>query len=135
MMVHVPLAVSVLMPLLWLGLVYFTRKGQLPPKVWTLFWLFAIALNGSNALAFWTGQSDAHTSSAPEHLLHAHEEMAVLFVACGVALLGLSAWKAFWPPRREWPINLVLLTMILVNLYFAVRVGHLGGYAVFGTDH
>ncbi|MCM2281501.1 MAG: hypothetical protein NDI61_06605 [Bdellovibrionaceae bacterium] len=137
MFVHLPLAMAVLIPLVWAGVFYSTRRAILPPQIWNLFWFFCLALNGGNALAFWSGTRDSQFSGVDESILQLHQRTATFFVIGSAILFVLASWLSFRPPRRLRHLTVLqvsLLIFALFNLGLAIRAGYLGGYMVFGTD-
>ncbi len=126
MMIHMPLAAAVLLPMLWCVLVYFTRTAQFPPKVWVLFLLLAVVLNAANGLSYLTGIQDAHFL-APEDI-QSHLQAAINFVICSASILALAIWQTVHPPKREEFLKIALLLASLANLFFAIGTGHLGGH-------
>lgn len=132
-MVHMPLAVSVLIPLIWIVVFYMIRAWQITTKVRRLGWVFIVLQNLSNWLAYVTGGASAHFSSVPVDNIEVHRNAAFVFVMCGILQLLFATWYTFRPPHRERLLFIGLLLLSLINVLLAVRVGHWGGELVFGS--
>lgn len=90
-LVHVPLALGVLMPLISGALLLAWWRGWLPRRVWVLAVALQAVLVGSGLLALRTGEAEADRVErvVAEPIIEAHEEAAEVFVWAGGAVLAL----------------------------------------------
>ncbi len=133
-LVHLPIALAVLMPLLSLGLLAAWWRGLLPRRTWVVAITLQAVLVGSGFLALETGEGDEERVEqvVPEAAIEAHEEAAQVFMlgAGGVLVLALAAGLI----RRERAARGVAgLAAVgtLVVLALGYRVGQAGGELVY----
>lgn len=90
--VHLPIALAVLLPLLSGGLLLAWWRGWLPPRVWTLVAAGQLLLVGSGVLALRSGEADEDRVErlVPEAALEAHEEAGERFVWAAALVAGLA---------------------------------------------
>jgi uncharacterized membrane protein len=133
--VHLPLALAAVVPLVLLGLLWAIRSQRLPPRSWTL----AVALQGLlllgvvAALATGNSEEDRLERTVAEARIDAHARAAQVFGGASAAVL-LGALAALAMRRHQGPFALagagtVLLSVVALGL--AVRVGHQGGELVY----
>jgi uncharacterized membrane protein len=130
--VHFPIALAVLTPLLAALILLAIRSGRAVPASWAVVVLLQALLVGSAWLAHETGEPEEERveNVVDESLIEEHAEAAdwVLWtavaglVAAGLGLAGgsLGGWA------RAGALALSLLTLAA-----AVRTGHLGGELVY----
>jgi uncharacterized membrane protein len=130
--VHLPIALALLVPLMAACCGLAIRMEILPRQVWSCVVLLCFVLVAGSWLAMETGEVDEEPVErvVAEQFIEAHEEAAEVFMALGVviaavALLGLRAGAVGNVAR----ISLVLLSFAL--LAAGARVGHLGGALVY----
>lgn len=133
-MVHLPLTVAVLMPLLTLGLWLAWWRRWLPRRAWVLVVVLQALLVGGTYLALETGEreEDRVELVVPHAAIEAHEEAAEsLLIAAGVVLaVALAALVVPWG-RISHPLALVTIAGSLVVAVLAVQVGKSGGELVY----
>jgi uncharacterized membrane protein len=130
--VHLPMALAVLMPLLALLGVIALRRGFLPARAWLVVVLLQALLLGSGWVALETGEREEERveKAVAESRIEAHEEQAERFmVAAAVGFLvsaaGLIAGSAG---------ALARVASVLVSagvLAAGIAVGHSGGELVY----
>ena len=133
-LVHLPVALAVIMPLLTGGLLLAWWRGWLPKRAWLIGVLFQAALVGSGVAAMQTGEIDEDVVErvVADKYIDAHEDAAEVFVwaAAGVLLLSLGA--AVVKPR---PLSLGLagatVAGALIVLGLGFQVGQAGGALVY----
>lgn len=134
MIVHFPIALAVLMPLVSLGLAMAWWRGALPRRAW----LVAIALQGvlvaTGIAALRTGDADAERVErvVPEAAVERHEEAAEAFVLGGAAVLILMVAAGLI--RREGAARTIagLATVATLGvLGLGYRTGEAGGELVY----
>ena len=130
--VHFPLVLAMLLPILALGALWAIRRGTTPRKAWA----FPAGVAAALALSAWvsveTGESAGEKVEkvVAEQPLESHEESAEAFLAmsAGLALLvgaGLAGGRLGRAAR-------ILGTVGTAGLAFAaIQVGHSGGQLVY----
>lgn len=91
-LVHLPMALAVLMPLLSCGLLLAIWRQWLPRRAWSLVVAGQFLLVGSGVLALRSGEADEERVErfVPERAIHEHEEAGERFVWAGGLLLAAS---------------------------------------------
>jgi uncharacterized membrane protein len=132
--VHLPIALAVLMPVLSAGLLAAWWQGLLPRRAWMIAVLLQGLLLVSGVVSLQTGQSeeDRVERFVAERLIEQHEEAAETFVwgAGGVFLLALAAAAV----RNDLNARRVAMATTLGTLLVIVlgyRVGEAGGRLVY----
>ena len=133
-LVHLPLALSVLVPILALGLTLAIHRGKLPRWLWSGVLGLQLLMIATGWLAMQTGGSDEEIVErvVPEFAIEEHEEAAEAFVWSAAALgvvfiLGVALPKAPW---RSGAMALSTLGSVGVAV-LALNTGHLGGELVY----
>ncbi|RME20891.1 MAG: hypothetical protein D6798_19420 [Deltaproteobacteria bacterium] len=133
-LVHLPLGIAFVVPLLAVGLLVATWRGWLPRRaLWILAGLQAIVL-ATALLAQRTGEEaeEMVEDAVPESAIHAHEEDAEAFTAGAGLLLVLFIAGAALPSRK---LSLGVTTAaVVVSLGVAglgAETGHEGGKLVY----
>lgn len=132
-LVHIPLGLTVIMPLLILVFAWSIYKAWLPKKSWLILVLLQSLIFASGFLAMETGEHDEERVEkvVSENLIEEHEEKAEAFVwlSGGVTLLLLLALVA--PQKFQNPAKAASFVLVLVNLLLAASLGHSGGELVY----
>jgi len=132
--VHVPIALGVLMPLVATGMAVAWWRGWLPSKAW----LVAVALQGilvlSGVAALSTGEADEERVErfVPESFIEAHEEAAEAFVwgsGAVFAVMLLAQAMVRRPPGLALAAAATLGTLVVLGLGY--RTGQAGGALVY----
>lgn len=91
--VHFPIVLSVLLPLIAVGALVAIRRGAVPRWTWAVPVAFSALLVGSAWLAMETGEAEEERVEAvvSEEVLHEHEEAAERFLVLSGVLLLVSA--------------------------------------------
>lgn len=132
--VHLPLGLALVMPLLLLGLVIAIRSKWLAPRSWWMaVGLAALATVGSFA-ATQSGEREEKPVKAivGRDLVHEHEEVGEKFAWAMALTLGLSVAGGL--VRREgWRTGVQGATVVasVVTLGLGIRAGELGGELVY----
>lgn len=132
--VHLPIALAVLMPLVSFGLVLAWWRDWLPRRAWILAAALQGALLVSGIVSLRTGEAEEERVEevVPEAALEAHEEAAQIFVAASGLVLGLALAAAFVPkpgPALGLAAAAALGTVVVLGLGY--RVGEAGGRLVY----
>ncbi|NJL31255.1 MAG: hypothetical protein HC898_06275, partial [Phycisphaerales bacterium] len=131
MMVHLPIAIGILGPLLTLWLIM--SKGKSESVRWLVVTVYALGVV-SAVLAMQSGHAAAEQAGVTGQVamaVHEHEEMGekawAFFAACAT-LIALSSIP--WRPMRWGGMILGLLLSLFTFAWIAVA-GHLGGMLVY----
>jgi uncharacterized membrane protein len=132
--VHLPMALAVLLPLVSGGILFAWWRGWLDRRVWVVVVLLQAALVGSGAVAMNTGEREEERVEqivAEEHI-EAHEEAAEVFVWASAALLLLMAAPLVLSEgraRHAVSLGAFLGTLIVFGLGY--NAGEAGGKLVY----
>ncbi len=132
--VHIPMALGVLMPLIAFGLALAWWRGWLPWRAWLVAVGLQAVLLVSGVVALRTGEAeeDRVERIVSESLIEAHEEAAEVFVwGSGAVLAMMLAAAAFGQKRSGLPIAAVATLGTLVVLGLGYRTGQAGGSLVY----
>jgi uncharacterized membrane protein len=132
--VHIPIALSVLMPFISGAVALAWRLNWLRPRTWVLVVALQAVLVGSSVVAVQTGEAeeDRVEHVAPEEAIEEHEEIAEAFsvatgAVLGVMLLALLAART----KVGLPIAVAAALGTLVVLALGYRTGEAGGALVY----
>lgn len=133
-LVHVPIALGVLMPLVAGGLALAWWRNWLPWRSW----LVAVALqavlltSGVAALRSGEAEEDRVERFVPERFIEAHEEAAEAFVVASGVVLGVMLLAAVLGARRYGlPVAALATAGTVIVLGLGYRTGQEGGNLVY----
>lgn len=127
-LVHLPLALALIVPLMyamaWLG----TRRGWLNGNVWYGVVFFALLQLVSIVVGLQSGEAAEFTSAAAKEAIERHERAAESFfyvwIALGILLIG-AVWIR---GRKYFPwVESAILLLFAIQMYLAFSTGHFGG--------
>ncbi len=133
-LVHLPMALAVLMPLVTGGVLIAWWRGWFDRRVWLLVFALQAVLVGSGALAMNTGEREEERVEqviAEEHI-ETHEEAATVFVWGSAAVLLLMAVPLVLPNGRARQVLLLggfVGTLVVLGLGYTA--GEAGGRLVY----
>lgn len=130
--VHFPIVLMVLMPIVAMVALWTIRRGAVPRKAWVVPVATAAALTLSSWVAVETGEREEEKVEAvvAESALHGHEEAAERFLLLsGVLLLLTSAGLLGGPVGRVARGGATTGALGLVAV--GAQVGHSGGELVY----
>ena len=134
--VHVPLGLAVVMPLLLGAMAWAVVTGRLPGKVWLLPFLLQGVLLGTALVALRTGEQDEDRveARAGESAVDAHERAAQAFTtAAGATFLAAAVALALRNRRRPFLVAGVTSVALSVGmLVLGIQTGSRGGALVHG---
>lgn len=133
-LVHLPVALSVLMPLVTSGLLLAWWRGWLPRRTWVVAVVLQAALVVGGIAAIRSGEADERRAQTVvgEKLIEEHEEAAKLLT--GAALLVLVVAGAGLFLRGEGAARAAAAAAVVGSLgvlLLAYRAGELGGRLVY----
>jgi uncharacterized membrane protein len=132
--VHLPIALAILMPLVSAGLLAAWAGGFLPRRVWVIAALLQALLVGTGWLALETGENeeDRVERVVAEKLIDAHAEAAEAFVwgAGAILLLHLAVVAIRDEKTARAAASAATLGTLLV-LFLGYRTGEAGGALVY----
>lgn len=111
-LVHLPLGLAVIMPLMSAGVLFAWFKGWLNMRAWAVVVVLQLALAAGGFAALQSGEQDEDKVErvVPESAIEAHEEAAQVFVWVAAATLALSA-AALVVPGEKFRHGLALATV------------------------
>ena len=132
--VHLPMALAVLMPLVAGGVLFAWWRGWFQRRVWVIVFLLQAVLVGSGAVAMNTGEREEERVEeiVADERIEAHEEAAESFVWASAAVLLLLAVPLVLPEgraRHAVSIGAFLGTLIVFGLGY--QTGEAGGRLVY----
>lgn len=132
-LVHIPLGLSIGLPLLAAVLLALTWTGRLSHRTWLLAAMLQVLVVGAGKVAEEYGEQDEERAErvAPESLLHEHEEAAEGFMASAfftLLLLGLAGSVPAGNVARGFGVAATLGTLVTAGM--GVQTGKLGGELV-----
>lgn len=132
-LVHVPLGLAAVLPLIVILVWLMIKKNWLPQKSWGLVLLLQFVLFGFGFLAMEAGEDeeDKVEQVVAEHVIHDHEEKAEIFLwGAGLLLplifLGMMESISF----KKW-VELMIVLGVFVQFGLSLWVGHSGGELVY----
>ncbi len=132
--VHLPIGLAVLMPLLATGVALAWWRGWLDRRVWVIVLILQAALVGSGFLAMNTGETEEERVEevVAERYIEAHEEAAEIFVWASALTLAIMVLPLFLAEGslRNGAVVTACIASALV-LAFAFRAGEAGGRLVY----
>jgi uncharacterized membrane protein len=133
-LVHLPMALGVLMPLVAGGVLLAWWRRWLPGRAWALVIALQVILVGSGIMAMQSGEAeeDRVESVVAKSHIKAHEEAAEQFVWASGGVLGLMALAAALSSRRAArPIAAAATLGTLAVFGLGYRTGQAGGSLVY----
>lgn len=133
-LVHLPLGLAFLLPLLALGVLFAMSRAWLPRSAWVGVVLISALTLGVAVSAKRAGEQEADRLAAalPAAALDAHDRAADLFIVSLAVLTALAGGVLF--VRRELPFRLgaaVVSVAYFAALGLGFRTGRLGGELVY----
>lgn len=130
--VHFPIALSVIVPLMIAISLILMRKGKSVTTAWIpVFALVAMMFVGA-LVSENTGEKEEEKVEqvVPENAIHDHEEKAELFTILAGVLFALSI-AGFFPKKWGHSARFLTAAMSLVVVFFAYQTGETGGDLIY----
>lgn len=135
--VHVPLGLALVMPLLLASLLWAVATGRLPGKAWLIGLLLQGVVLGAAGVALRTGEQDEERveDRVGEAAIGAHERAAQAFTwAAGATFLAVAITLALRNRRRPFLLaGASSVALAVAMLALGLRAGHQGGLLVHGA--
>lgn len=133
MIVHFPMALTFILPVLVIVFAYMIKINKMTPKSWLIIVGLQLAVVITGYIALETGETEEHTVEkvVSKDLIHDHEEAAEIFVGSTVLALVLSIGVFFIRKEFQLPIKLGIALLGLLSCFLAYRTGTLGGELVY----
>lgn len=134
--IHLPLALAFVLPLLTAGLLLAIGRGALPSRTWSIVFALQLVLTGSGFVAMESGEEEEERVEdvVPHDPLEEHEESGERFAKWNVAVLLFTLFPLVLFRHRRGP-RLVLMASSLVGMVVAsllgIRTGQSGGALVY----
>lgn len=132
--VHLPIALAVLMPVIASGIALAWWRGWFDRRVWVIVFFLQGALVGSGLLAMNTGESeeDRVEEIVAEKHIEEHEEAAEIFVWASGIVLVLMALPLILSEGQLRQATIVAACIgTVIVLAFGFRAGEAGGRLVY----
>ncbi|MCC6992839.1 MAG: hypothetical protein IT181_27800 [Acidobacteria bacterium] len=132
--VHLPLGLAMLMPLIAAGFAWALWTGRLGTRAWFAVVALQALLLGSGFLAMNSGGAEEERVEAvvQESALEQHEERAELFMWAAGVTLALTGLVVVLPlAAAVKPLAAAATVATLVVAVLALNVGHAGGQLVY----
>lgn len=131
--VHLPIALAILMPVVSGGLLLAWFRDLLPRRTWMVAVLLQAILVASSVFAMRTGEADEEAVEAvvSESAIEAHEEAAEVFTWAAAGVLVLFAAGAVLPAGVARVTATAATVATLAVLFLGYRVGQAGGSLVY----
>ena len=133
-LVHLPLGLSVILPLIALVLLVAWWRGWVKPSCWRLVIGLQLVLVASAFFAMETGEEEEELVEevVAERYIEPHEEAAELFFWATVVVLGLAFAGAVLPGQRARQlVALATVAGTFAVLALGIRTGQAGGELVY----
>ena len=130
--VHIPVALAVILPLIIAISVYIIRKGNSAFSAWLPVAALSVLLFGGALLAKQSGgaEEEAVESLVSEQVIEAHEENAELFTVVAGVLVVLVA-GGFLKKNLGRSLRVAAAAASVVLFALAFKTGHSGGELVY----
>ncbi len=133
-LIHLPIALAILMPLVAGGVTFAYLRGWFDRRVWVIVFLLQCTLVGSGLVAMYSGDSEKERVErvVEERYIDFHEEAAELFIWASAIVLALMAIPL---ALREGELSnaLIIFSCLgsVVVLGLGYRAGEAGGRLVY----
>ncbi len=129
--VHMPITLSLLVPLIFITTLIGIRKKNWPYKSWVVPVVFQIVLFLSALLAMKTGEKeeDVVENVVAREIIHEHEEWGERMVWYQGAVLALSTMTLLFPGRIR--LKKLVSAASVFGVAVGVLTGHSGGQLVY----
>jgi uncharacterized membrane protein len=133
MIVHIPMVITFILPILILVFAFMINKNKMSPKGWLVIIGLQLAVVGVGYISLETGETEEHNVEkvVSKKIIHEHEEAAEVFVGVSVLALVLSIGAFFVRKDLGFKVKIAIAGVTIVSSYLAFRTGELGGELVY----
>lgn len=130
-LVHVPIALAVIMPLMFLGLFFFIRRGSLPDQAWWIAVLLQVVLVVGAVAASASGHKEEERVEdiVPHAAIEKHERFAGAMTGAAIVVFILAA-AGLRRGKASSALRIAAIALSLTTFGLAGLVGHAGGESV-----
>jgi hypothetical protein len=131
--VHIPLALSILLPVLYFVIWISIERHWFTRRTWLLLAGLAVIQVLTCYMAWTTGMRDRTLSSSNPDLINQHQQLGIEFMQMWF-VISIFLILAFVTPKKfALVFRGLLVVLFATQLVWAVRLGQLGGNLVFGS--
>jgi uncharacterized membrane protein len=133
MIVHFPLALSAVMPILMIVFLWLMKKNLMAPKCWLIIIGLQLFTTVSAYIALESGEEveDKVEKVVDKKLIHTHEEKAEIFTGVSVLALVLSIVAYVVKKELQTGIILGLIGISMTGAILGFNTGKAGGELVY----
>ena len=133
MIIHFPLALTFIMPLLILVFAFMLRSNKMSHKAWLIIIGLQIMTTVTGYIALDSGEDEEQMVEkvVNKKFIHEHEEAAEIFVGATVVALVLSIAAFFLKTELQFLAQMLVCLVSLISCYLAYNTGNLGGGLVY----
>lgn len=131
--VHLPIVVSLILPVLVLVFALMIKSHKMAPKAWLIIVGLQLFTTATGYLALESGEAEEEvvTKVVEKKLVSAHEEAAEIFVGSTVLALVLGIAAFFIRKEYQFHLQLLIAFISLFSTYQGLVTGGLGGDLVY----
>jgi uncharacterized membrane protein len=131
--VHLPLALTFILPALVLVFALMIRRNKMAPQAWLIIIGLQLLTTVSGYVALETGEDEEHQVEkvVDKKIIHEHEERAEVFVGATVVALVVSVATFFLLKDIQFYLHLTIALISLITCFLAYRTGSSGGELVY----
>ena len=131
--VHFPIALTFILPLLILVFAFMIKQNKMSPQAWLIIIGLQLMTTVTGYVAMESGEEaeDVVEKVLDKKLIHEHEERAEIFVGSTVVSLVLSVAAFFLRKEFQFILKLAVCLISLVSGFLVYRTGESGGELVY----
>lgn len=131
--VHLPLALTFLLPVLVLVFAWAMKNGKMSKELWGVIVGIQILITATGYISLETGETDEEKVSTvvSKKIIHEHEEAAEIFVGTTVISLAAGIITLFLQPAFQDKARFAVVFLSLLPVFFGWQAGKLGGEIVY----
>ncbi|HXH76445.1 MAG TPA: DUF2231 domain-containing protein [Bacteriovoracaceae bacterium] len=131
--VHLPIVVSFLLPVLVLAFAFMIKTNKMAPVSWLIIVGLQAFVTGTGYIALESGEAEEHAVEkvVAKKLISAHEEAAEIYVGSTVLALVLGIAAFFIRKEFQFHLQMTIAVASLMSCYLAYKTSVLGGDLVY----
>jgi uncharacterized membrane protein len=133
MLVHLPLALTFVLPFLIIIFAFLIKTQKMTPKGWLIIIGLQLTVVLTGYISLETGENEVQAVAKvlDKKLIDAHEEAAKIFIGSAVLALVLSIGVYFISKEYALAVRMIVAIVTLISCFLAYRTGLLGGELVY----